>query len=69
MTGNELIQAGNGRFSHFLLHHGRPAEECAGGAEGHARPAPEVEGVLVVDDEVVLDLELGVDDVVNLAVP
>lgn len=65
MICDEFVEASNGRFPHFLLYHGRPAQESARGAKGHARPAPEVEAVLVVDDEVVLDLELGVDDVVD----
>lgn len=67
MLRDEFIETSNGRFPHFLLHHRRPTEEGSGGAKRHARPAPEIEVVLVVDDEVVLELEMGVDDVVDLA--
>lgn len=69
MICDEFVEASNGRFPNLPLHHWTPTQEGADGAERHARPAPEVEAVLVVDDEVVLELEFGVDDVVDNATP
>lgn len=54
-----------GSLTHLVLHQGTPAQKKAGGSQGLSGPAPEIEMILLGEDQAVAEGKFRADDVVH----